>query len=144
MLYNGIDSTLRVDYKAEFVVKIFFITFVITFKCNDYSCNNYSWVTKLFLRFIFPRFGYFTNRINACQHKGSGSRAEETKGGGLIEYVCTYGRGHNNLRPLLTCLGLLPHAAPTVGTHHIDIIHLTKLLGFMVYLHEKFNKIIIK
>lgn len=48
MLYNGIDSTLRVDYKAEFVVKIFFIIFVITFKCNDYSCNNYSWVTKLF------------------------------------------------------------------------------------------------
>lgn len=56
-----------------------FITFVITFKCNNYSCNNYrySWVTKLFLRFIFPRFGYFTNWINACQHKGSGSQKRQ-------------------------------------------------------------------
>lgn len=53
--------------------------------------------------------------------------------------MSTYGRGHNNLRPLLARLGLLPHAAPTIRTHHIDIVHLTKLLGFMVYLQKKFD-----
>lgn len=99
---------------------------------------------KAFSQIYLSKIWIF-HKLNQCMSTQRLWEPEETKGGGgLTEYVCTYGRGHNNLRPLLTRLGLLPHAAPTVGTHHIDIIHLTKLLGFMVYLHEKFNKIIIK
>ena len=53
--------------------------------------------------------------------------------------VYTYRRGYDDLSPLLTSLGLFPHTASSIRTHHIDVVHLTKLLSFMVDLQKNKN-----